>query len=1459
MKLDMGMRRGPMYLERDPQVPSEAATKAYVDNTVNAHATDTALHLSQSQKDMLDSLNVGGGELNYLAGLTSNVQDQLDAKLNKSGGTMTGPLTLDADPVETLEAATKGYVDTGLNAKFDKAGGTLTGFMTLHAAPTNNFHPATKQYVDSGLSSHTSNTDLHLSAGERAWISAVVPGVTATEVNYLAGVTSGVQTQLDAKLDKSGGTMTGFITLHGAPTDNLHPATKQYTDTGLNTKFDKAGGSLTGFATLHADPTANMHAVTKQYADAGLSTHAGDDSLHLTSGQNAFLDAVTASATEVNQLVGVTSGVQAQLDAKFDKAGGTVTGDVTVADGYGIFVSKVATAGTELVNKAYVDSAVQGQRWETPVLGVNLVSAALSAPPVSPVEKDVYIVGAAATGAWAGLEGRALAYNGTGWDDILGRAVAAGDRFGVGFGTATATGEDLSAHNKRIVILGAATPGDYGWTAEAVQLSSTTLVFNALAPMFGVTFTHNAVGNWEPTNTSVNLVAGAGLDLNGNTLVTLLGHGLMFGLSEEIQLKLKAGSALSVSTDGLELLLDGNTLTSSGSGIKLSDSLLALINDALQKSGTNTVSGSITVTGAGALLRYTNAPLIGDDVTNKTYVDNATGTLTDALDAVSDIVDVLNTDPTTKTYVDDGLALKVNKAGDTLTGFLVLHADPSSAMHPVTKQYSDSALNTHATDTDLHLSEAERDWLTDTVPFVTAIQLNYLSTLESNAQDQLDSKVAKAGDTLTGPLVLHAAPATAMTAANKGYVDDGLALKVNKAGDTLTGFLVLHADPSAAMHPTTKQYVDSGLSTHATNADLHLTTGQNAFLDAVTASATEVNYLTGVTSAVQEQLGSKLDKAGGTMTGFITLHADPETNLQAATKGYVDTGLNAKFDKAGGTLTGFMTLHAAPTDNLHASTKKYVDDQITALSESVNGDVTDKVSKAGDTMTGLLILSGDPVASLGAATMQFVETQVDTAREALETTIGTIQTNVSTLRGDVDGLLVDPVTKTYVDNQDNLRLSKAGGTMTGYVTLHADPLNAMHPATKQYVDTVAQGLIAKPSVRLATTDALDATYVNGTSGVNATLTGNENGPLTVDGKLVSVNDRILVRMQFPALENGDYTVQQVGDGSTPFILKRVVTADESSEIPRSYFYVFDGVTLKGTGWTFSVSNPITFTVGTDAINVNQFSGQGSLIAGNGLTISGNTIQVNSANSERIVVNADDIDLATTGVTPGNYTKVTIDGYGRATGGSNPTTLAGYGIADAQALNPYLTNISAFTGGGLMVVDAANEVAALRLLAYTGSGLTINDDGAGNAGSAITFTLASGSTNTGNTLVFRDENGNFAANEVTAALKGNADTATALATSRDFSIDSVDMSAPAIGFTGAGNVVLAPLLTETGVTAGSYFQVEVDSKGRVVDGNNPTTAGGFGITDVYTKAEVDALLAASEAKFTELYNYVISRM
>ena len=228
-------------------------------------------------------------------------------------------------------------------------------------------------------------------------------------------------------------------------------------------------------------------------------------------------------------------------------------------------------------------------------------------------------------------------------------------------------------------------------------------------------------------------------------------------------------------------------------------------------------------------------------------------------------------------------------------------------------------------------------------------------------------------------------------------------------------------------------------------------------------------------------------------------------------------------------------------------------------------------------------------------------------------------------------------------------------------------------ATRAYVEATSSGLNWHDSVNQATTAVLPytPTYSNGTAGVGATLTGASNARLQIDGINTTTNQRVLVKNQASAVQNGIYVVTNQGSVSVPFVLTRVSDFDSSAGIgvisSGEAVYVVNGATNAGQGFVVSSSGTGTndaHVVNTDAITFTQFTGTSTFVAGDGLSFSGNTVNVATASSGRIVVNADSIDLASGVSSTGTYKSVTVDTYGRVTSGTNPTTLSGFGITDA---------------------------------------------------------------------------------------------------------------------------------------------------------------------------------------------------
>ena len=257
-----------------------------------------------------------------------------------------------------------------------------------------------------------------------------------------------------------------------------------------------------------------------------------------------------------------------------------------------------------------------------------------------------------------------------------------------------------------------------------------------------------------------------------------------------------------------------------------------LSNNFLAKAG-GTMSGIINM--GSNKIQSLATPVLATDAATKQYVDSVVGSGTAG--------------GTTTAYVDQQDALRVAKSGDTMTGALILNANPSAALGAATKQYVDTGVS--AAQTTANTANA------------TA---NTANATANAAAAAANSKVSKSGDTMTGTLMLNGNPTAAMQAATKQYVDSVVgsgtaggtttayvdqqdALRVAKSGDTMTGALILNANPSASLGAATKQYVDTGVSAAQTTANTAQTTANSALAG----------------------LNNKYDKTGGAISGNVTV------------------------------------------------------------------------------------------------------------------------------------------------------------------------------------------------------------------------------------------------------------------------------------------------------------------------------------------------------------------------------------------------------------------------------------------------------------------------------------------------------------------------------------------------------------------------------------------------------------
>lgn len=204
-----------------------------------------------------------------------------------------------------------------------------------------------------------------------------------------------------------------------------------------------------------------------------------------------------------------------------------------------------------------------------------------------------------------------------------------------------------------------------------------------------------------------------------------------------------------------------------------------------------------------------------------------------------------------------------------------------------------------------------------------------------------------------------------------------------------------------------------------------------------------------------------------------------------------------------------------------------------------------------------------------------------------------------------------------------------GGAFTGILSLSgnritnlASPTSANDATTKAYVDSqVGAGLRALASVMLATTTALPSnTYNSGTERLTATA----NGALSIDSVAVLVSDRVLIKNEATTINNGIYSVIQVGNGGAPYILERTSDFDvAASPIDKNaYVLVTSGATLISTGWLLTA----TVTVNVSPVIWEQYSSSQIYTAGAGLNLIANEFSVDT--TARLTFAGNALDLTT---------------------------------------------------------------------------------------------------------------------------------------------------------------------------------------------------------------------------------------
>jgi hypothetical protein len=236
------------------------------------------------------------------------------------------------------------------------------------------------------------------------------------------------------------------------------------------------------------------------------------------------------------------------------------------------------------------------------------------------------------------------------------------------------------------------------------------------------------------------------------------------------------------------------------------------------------------------------------------------------------------------------------------------------------------------------------------------------------------------------------------------------------------------------------------------------------------------------------------------------------------------------------------------------------------------------------------------------------------------------------------------------------------------VAVTQDPVSALQLATKQYVDSVVQGLDPKASCVAATT-------------ANITLSGAQ----TIDGVSLVAGDRCLVKNQTLSQNNGIYVV---ATGSWT----RATDMDTWAEVPGAFTFIEQGTTQADTGWV--CTSNAGGTIDTTAITFVQFAGVGSYTAGTGLTLTGTQFSITNTT----------VTAAAYG-SASSVATFTVNAQGQLTlAASTSIAINGNQITSGTVGSAYITG--SYTGiTGLGTVTAGTWNATTIGVAYGGTGLT----------------------------------------------------------------------------------------------------------------------------------------------------------
>jgi hypothetical protein len=631
------------------------------------------------------------------------------------------------------------------------------------------------------------------------------------------------------------------------------------------------------------------------------------------------------------------------------------------------------------------------------------------------------------------------------------------------------------------------------------------------------------------------------------------------------------------------------------------------------------------------------------------------------------------------------------------TGTIVLH-DASQTLTNKTISFSNNAVsgtlaefNTAVADADL-VSISGAETLTNktlTSPVVSQLILSDSSIVfEGSTANDYETTLTVVDPTEDRTITLPNETGTVITTGNFAAITS--LTNPSISNPTISGLII--SDSSIVLEGATANDFETTLNITDPTADRTITfpdISGNVITSGNLSDSTSLGVLSSIVFEGSTADDFELTLAGGEPTADRTVSFPDAGGVVV-----VDTATQTLTNK---TLTSPQVSGLTITDGsivLEGSTPNDFETTLTVTDPTADRtisfpDVTGTVVTTGDTgsVTSTMILDGTIVDGDINASAAIAQSKIS----GLTTDLGNKQDKISGVSDTEIGYL--SAVTSDIQAQLDAKLALAGGTMTGAIAMGTSkitglgtPTDAADAATKAYVDALGEGLHIHASVVAATT-------------ANITLaTDVENGD-TLDGVTLATGNRILVKNQSTASENGIYVVAASGAPS------RAADFDSPAEIDGGDFVFVTGGTVNDNKGYVQINT--VGTIGTDAIEFSQFSGAGTFTAGNGLTLTGPEFTINTSITADLstaqtltnkTLTSPKINLGINAQTGTNYTFVLADD-GKFVTASNSSAIT--------VTIPPISSVAYPIGAQLNIIQkGAGQVTFAQ-----GAGVTINSTGA----------------------------------------------------------------------------------------------------------------------------------------------------